>query len=341
MKIKEEVVLKTRLSNYELLRIVAMLLVMFGHSLLRLHLYYGSDIPLMAFIQSLSACVSTMGVGIYIAISGWFGIRFKVKGLLQYLFQVLFTLWAVYGLFIALNVTTFNAEGIKTSFGLFDGYWFIIGYLGLYLISPILNTFIEDASKKEYQLVMFLMIIFQCCYSWITAWFDYYNGYSIILFAIIYLTAAYFRKYPVAWIEKYAPWLFAMIVLVMALVATSSLIMFGHSARMVRDDNPLVIIACILLLLCFKKIHFQNRVINWLAASCFSVYLIHYNPYVFPYFMSGMKYVYDEYTGLVYCGTFVIALCAVYLICTLFDQLRVLAWHGVMVIYNKTNSKLC
>lgn len=59
MKIKEEVVHKTRLSNYELLRIVAMLLVMFGHSLLRLHLYYGSDIPLMAFIQSLSACVST------------------------------------------------------------------------------------------------------------------------------------------------------------------------------------------------------------------------------------------------------------------------------------------
>ena len=252
---------------------------------------------------------------------------------------MLFVLWAVYGLSIAFNVTTFDAEGVKISMGFYEGYWFIIGYLGLYIISPILNSFIEEASKKTFLMLLASLLLFQGFYSWLTAWYDYYNGYSIILFSSIYLTAAYFRKYPVAWVERYAPWLFAMIVVVMALVTTSSLTMFGHSARMVRDDNPLVIFACVLLLLSFKKLHFQNKVINWLAASCFSVYLIHYNPYVYPYFMSVMRYVYGEYAGLAYCGALVITLCAVYLICTLFDQLRVIAWHGVMAIYNKTHSK--
>ncbi len=330
---------KTRMSNYELLRIVAMLLVMFGHSHLRLHHFTGSETHLMTFLQSLSACVSTMGVGIFIAISGWFGIRYKTKGLVQYLFQVLFTLWGVYTLAIMMRVTSFNTIGIKESIGLYDGYWFIIGYLGLYIISPVLNFFIENASKKSFLALLISLLLFQSFYSWLTAWFDYYNGYSIILFSSIYLTAAYFRKYPVARIEKYAPWLFAIIVVVMALVTTYSLTMFGHAARMVRDDNPMAIIACVLLLLSFKKIQIQNKVINWLAASCFSVYLIHYNPYVYPYFMSVVRYVYGEYAGLAYCGALVIVLCAVYLICTLFDQFRVIAWHGVMAIYNKTHSK--
>lgn len=336
---------KQRDSNLELLRIVAMMLIMFGHFHGRMQPWVNTEIisthPTTSFIRVFLNCITTCGVDIFIAISGWFGIKFRVQGLAKYLFFVFFTLWFVYVLSVAFNITTFNAEGIKTSMGLYDGYWFIIGYLGLYLISQILTTFIEDASKKEYQLVLFLTIIFQCCYSWITAWYDYYNGYSIILFSIIYLTAAYFRKYPIGWVEKWAPLLFVLTVLVMACISTFSLWKFGHAARQIRDDNPLVILACIFLLLSFKKLKFQSRIVNWLAASCFTVYLIHYNPYVYPYFMSLMRYVYDEYAGLVYCGTFVIALCAVYLICTLFDQFRVIAWHGVMAIYNKTHSKLC
>lgn len=327
---------KARMSNYELLRIVAMSLVMFGHTHLRLHPFTESESTLMSFLQSLSACVSTMGVGVFIAISGWFGIRYKTKGLVQYLFQVSFVLWIVYALAIIIGVTSFNSIGIKESIGLYDGYWFIIGYLGLYIISPILNSFIENASKKSFLALLISLLLFQSFYSWLTAWYDYYNGYSIIMFSSIYLMAGYFRKYPVVWIEKYAPWLFALIAVTMALVTTCSLTVFGHAARMVRDDNPLVIFACVLLLLSFKQLHFQNKVINWLAVSCFSVYLIHYNPYVYPYFMSVMRYVYGEYTGVAYCVALVITLCVVYLICTLFDQIRIIAWNGVMAMYSKT-----
>lgn len=320
---------KKRLSNFELLRIVAMLLVMFGHSHIRLTSLENEEHSFMVFVDSMSACIATMGVGVFVAISGWFGIKFKLKGLLIYIFQILFILWGIYGAAIYFDVTEFDTEGVKTSLGFYDGYWFVISYLGLYIISPILNSFIENASKKSFQTVLLSLMLFQCYFSWITAWFDYYNGYSIVLFSVIYLIAAYFRKYPIEWVEKNSFGLLTLIIFTMAIIATVSLLGFENSARQVRDDNPLVILAEILLLLCFKKMKFQSRIINWLAASCFTVYLIHYSPFVYPYFMWIIKSLYNQYNGIGYVMMLLVVLFAIYICCTIIDQVRILAWNGL------------
>lgn len=308
-----------RSSNLELLRIVAMLLIMFGHSHLRIH-------QMSNFFDVILSCITTTGVGIFIAISGWFGIHFRKQGLAKYLFQVLFILWAVYGIAIALDITHFDAAGIKISLTFYEGYWFIMGYLGLYLISPILNSFIENTSKRQFQLVLLSYYLFQGYYSWLSAWYDYYGGYSIILFGGIYLTAAYLRKYPITFLQKNAHWILVGTILLMSLIAYFSLMKLGHAARQIRDDNPLVILVSVLFVLCFSKLKFQSRFVNWMAASCFAVYLIHYNPFVYPYFMQLIRDVYAQYNGLMYGLVLLLALVMVYVICTLFDQLRVVSW---------------
>lgn len=331
-----------RISSFELLRIIAMLLVMLGHSHLRIDPLVQSAPSLMLFVKSLTACVATMGVPIFIAISGWFGIRFKISGLAKYLFQVLFILCAVYGLSIAIGLSEFNSDGIKTSMGFYEGYWFIIGYLGLYLFSPILNSFVDNAPRRTFRIVLISLLLFQCYFSWLTAWFDYYNGYSIVLFAVNYLTAAYFRKYPITWIDKYAPLLFVLTIMIMAAIVTFSLWKFGHAARQVRDDNPLVILASVLLLLSFQRMRFQSSVINWLAASCFSVFLIHYSPYIYPYFISISTNIYNQYNGIVYCVLLLGLLLVTYLCCTFFDQLRLFLWQvGTMIFRKGNNRKVC
>ena len=310
---------RIRNSNVELLRIVAMMLIMFGHSHLRLH-------PMSNFFDVLLGCVTITGVGIFIAISGWFGIHFRIQGLAKYLYQVFFTLWVVYGLAIAFGVTELNLAGVMISLSFFDGYWFIMGYLGLYLISPVLNSFIEYATKRECQILLLSYFLFQCYYSWLSAWYDYYNGYSIVLFGGIYLTAAYVRKYPVQWIQKNAVMLLVGVLFFMLIIAYFSLLNFGHAARQIRDDNPLVILISLLMVICFSKMKFQSKVINWLAASCFAVYLIHYSPFIYPYFMQLMRDVYAQYDGLMYGLTLLFALMMVYVLGTLFDQLRILSW---------------
>lgn len=310
---------RIRSSNIELLRIVAMILIMFGHSHLRIH-------HASTFIDVLLSCITTTGVGVFIAISGWFGIHFRLQGLAKYLYQVFFTLWMVYALAIAFGVAKINIDGIMISLSFYEGYWFVIGYLGLYLISPILNSFIEHARKIECQILLLSYFLFQCYYSWLSAWYDYYNGYSIVLFGGIYLTVAYIRKYPVQWIQKNAVMLLVGVLFFMSVIAYFSLLNFGHAARQIRDDNPLVILVSILMVICFSKMKFQSKVINWLAASCFAVYLIHYSPFVCPYFMQLIRDVYAQFDGLIYGFTLLFALVMVYVLCTLFDQLRIVSW---------------
>ena len=85
---------KQRDSNMELLRIIAMLLVMIVHadfralscpSTLDTNLY-----PDSSFLRFFVESVSIICVNVFVLLSGWFGIRLKKERLLELGFQVLF-----------------------------------------------------------------------------------------------------------------------------------------------------------------------------------------------------------------------------------------------------------
>lgn len=322
-----------RLSGIELLRIVAMMFVLLGHSYLRINSTPPSEAVgsncIKSFLDVLLSCVATTGVDIFIAISGWFGINYKPQGLLKYIFQVLFTILLVYGFSIALHIVSFDTGCIKVCLTFYEGYWFVVGYLGLYIISPILNSFIESATKNEYKIVLLSFYIFQCYYSWLSSWYDYYNAYSVLLFAGIYLTTAYLRKYPISWLEKHPVKILVGVVLIMTTIAYTFYALSGHYARQIRDDNPLVILVSILFLFVFKQLRFHNKLINWFAASCFTVFLISYHPSIYPNFMIIMQELYDNYHGLIYGAILILSLMSVYIACTIVDQLRVFTWRGL------------
>lgn len=320
-----------RKSGIELLRIVAMMLVMFGHTHCQTNFYLPqtADIlshPFHSFFQLLYSCITTTGVGIFIAISGWFGIKFSIKGLSKYLFQVAFILFFIYGTALLFFDVSFCLQGIKYCLALYEGYWFVLGYLGLYIVSPILNHFIEYATKKEYQRFLLTFYTFQCFYSWLTSWYSYYNGYSIILFCGIYLTAAYLRKYPIYLLQQHAVKFLVATILVMTSIAFFATWTIGNTGRQIRDDNPLAILACVLFVLSFNKLKFQSQFVNWLAASCFAVYLIHFSPFIHPYLMTTTSSIYWQYDGLIYVALLFAELLIVYITCTLFDQLRIHSW---------------
>ena len=50
-------------------------------------------------------------------------------------------------------------------------YWIVKAYLGLYLFAPVINSFIENASKKQVQIFLISFYLFQTVYAWI-----YHNG---------------------------------------------------------------------------------------------------------------------------------------------------------------------
>lgn len=329
---------KTRLSNFELLRILSIFGVLYGHGVGMVNeLPSGaiiSEKPFSSFFYIFFSSIFMGGVNVFILISGWFGIRPSKKGILKYLFQVLFLLWGIYLICIASGLTDFNLSGIKICLGFTEGYWFIMAYLGLYLLAPILNVFIETVSKRQFQMVLCALFIFQCYYSWFSSYVNYFGGYSIVFFCILYLTGRFIKLYPVRLVYKHSLLLYGCLIVFIALVSIISLLLFGHALRFLRYDNPFLIMACVCLLVSFDKIKLQSKLINWIAGSCFAVYIIHFNPFVLKSFLFVARRLSNMYSGIPYSGAIVVFLVTVFLICTFLDQIRIIVWKRLAKIFS-------
>lgn len=330
----------SRYSGVELLRVLAMMAIMLGHS----HSQFKSlpdhefitNHPLAAYINLFFTSITVSSVNIFIAISGWYGIKFKVEGLCRFIFQVFSISILPYCIILLLKHQTLTVDGIRQSLTFYEGYWFVIGYLGLYILSPMLNAFIQYSSKANYNLLLLCLFLFQSYYSWISSWYDYFGGYSIVLFIFIYLLSAYIRKYSPHFFFCHlnSIWIFA--VLLQAAVAMLSLYYFNNAGRQLRYDNPVVIMTSVILIVYASKISWKNKIVNWLAASCFTVYLLHYNPFVYPYFKSLFYRIYTTYDGVMYSCVLLTVLFGVYVICTLIDQVRLMMWnYSLRIFQNK------
>ena len=61
------------------------------------------------------------------------------------------------------------------------------------------------------------------------------------------------------------------------------------SSRMCCYSNPIVIFSAILLFLYFAQLKLNNRLINWLGASSFAVYLLHCSPNMYELYLNSIK----------------------------------------------------
>lgn len=332
---------KQRQSNIELIRILAIFFVLIGHAgianggLLPDMNDFRSD-TLVSGIKLTLSCVTVGGVDIFVLISGWFGIHAGKRGLGKFIYQVAFLLWGIYAFFIVAGKAGISIDNIKAAFGIYEGYWFVMAYLGMYILSPVLNSFAETAGKRQFQLVLIAFYAFQTYYSWFWSMVNYFNGYSIVLFCGLYLTARYCRLYPIR-ILQHHPWkTYPAMVIALALLSTVGIIVTGHPLKMLRYDNPLVIISALAMLHGFSHLHFQSSVINRLAKSCFAVYIIHFNPLIFPYFSSGVKLIASQYSSVLFALAITLYLIAVYVICAFIDTIREVSWN---IIYNQLVNK--
>jgi len=323
--------IRQRQSNIELLRIISIFFVLIGHAFgVVLGLPGTHDIgtePLNSFLRILLGAVALGGVNIFVLISGWFGIHPSKKGLAKYLYQVAFLLWGIYAVALLSGKAELNIVGIKTSMGIYEGYWFIMAYLGLYLLSPVLNAFVENATKRQFQVLLIGFYLFQCYYCWIMGMVNYFNGYSITFFCGLYLTARYVRLYSIQFMERNAWKIYVGITLLLAVAGTVGIRFVGSPLKLLRYDSPLEIVACVCFLLGFLKIKLQSSVVNTLAKSCFAVYIIHFNPFVFPYFRMGVEWIDHSCSSVVFVTTMFLYLIVVYLICSVIDNLRLLSWN--------------
>ena len=188
-----------RQSNMELLRLVAMMMI------LVMHMDYGAfglptaesveNAPMTTFGRIFVEHLCLVAVNVYVLISGWFGIRPKMKSFVRLMLQVATYSIIITGAFLLLGKTTFKIGYVTDMLIIGKQYWFVVSYLLLYLVSPILNTFVEHSSKREFQWMLLVFFGFQFVYSWIFGLEEFAGGYSALSFMGLYLLARYVKIY--------------------------------------------------------------------------------------------------------------------------------------------------
>ena len=327
--------MKNRSSNFELLRIVSMLLVMVVHANFSTigapTIEDWNVAPHITFVRHLVESLSIVCIDVFVLISGWFGIRFSMDRLKEFVFQILFFSLGGFAFFMLTSshpLTTFN---IKNLFLFNSGdYWFIKAYLILYILSPALNSFVATATRRQFQVMLGSYLLFMFVYGWLEPASIQFtmNGTTALSFIGLYLIGRYVRQYSPIFKNRNT-YLFLYIGLSLLLAFISCVMMnyglrVSLSSRLYNYGNPLVILSSVSLLLYFSRLKFHSNIVNVIAASSLAVYLFHCNEYVFPYYRMLMK---SLISGSNY--GFILALFAIlgiFILSVLIDRVRMLSY---------------
>ena len=234
----------SRASNFELLRILAMLFILILHANF-LAFRFPSQVaihsrPLLALGQVWSEALAIVGVNVFILISGYFGIRTRIKGIVSLLFQALFYTVGVYCTLVILGIEPFDQGTFVDSLMPLHrkSEWFLPTYLSLMLFAPLLNAFVRLTDERGLRHYLLLFFLIEFLLGFMNDQLEVKDGYSLFSFAGIYLVGRYLRLYP----ERLKGWrgsnfLFAYIGITLA--QSLALILYAYISKESIMASPL------------------------------------------------------------------------------------------------------
>lgn len=273
-----------RNSNIEFLRILCMLMVVILH-----FNNHGANTGIVNMPSQLTPALTwgflvesfcIIAVNCFLLISGFFSISLKWRSVLKFYLQCFFIGMFAYLLYVWLSPATISCAAIFERLLAFthNGWWFVVSYVGLMLVSPIINRAVDGLSKRQMLSALGLYAIVIIYLGWYQQVEPTHNGCSLINFIFIYLVGRYIGKYvEIGDIQRYR-WLWLLGYVLTALIIFALVMLRYHCGweiRYVFDYNhPLVIIAAVMLFLFALSFSFKSRAINWIASSVFSTYLL-------------------------------------------------------------------
>lgn len=329
---------KERMDNIELLRIIAMLMVVSLHFLSRGGINSNANFPSgIYYLSSFWDAISIISVNIYIIISGYFLVEsnFKISKLIYIIVQVFTYSFGFYLLGLGLGLVRFNVlDLVKSLLPLLTyQYWFASVYVGLYIIFPFLNKGIKAMDEKQHRILCIILFVM----------FDFYlpskalgvNGYSIMWMMSLYIFAAYLRLYykPTGRVTSKLMLLYCIPTIL--LPCTRFLIDFvgklinrdlsGYSKFFYKNNSIFVCASSIALFVIFLNIKIKSiviqKIIRLIAPLTFGVYLVHNNPTIRDAlwsFIRPYRFMYETGFFLVGCAI----VCVIFIISAVIEYCR-------------------
>ncbi len=301
----------------------------------------------------------------FLAISGWYGIRFTWKKW--------FMLWGMTAFY---SVLSFALAGVAVHLGWLPklhefkiyGGWFIGVYLALMLLAPILNAGLEEIYKTSSRALLYFWtgLIFLMFFAWLPSvgvLFKQYAGgeiagmgcFSIITVCVTYMTLRIARLFEADKVlsTKCLWWVLAILVIAFIMVVnayaqiTWSVNPKANCGIVMRPFGyhvPFVFLASAVALLLFQRWRppsWLTRVCAFLGPSMLAVYLLHVCS------ESGKILTFRMPTTWVrthwsFLPDWCMVLCVVtycFFLCVGIDLLRRGVWHGMKKLYARYMTK--
>lgn len=282
-----------RNSSLELLRIVAMLMIVAFH----FFRHGGFDFPEDSFTVNriyyqFLLMFGNFGNAVFVLISGYFLIlsdRLKPQRLINLWLRMVFYSAAFYAASVLIGRADFGAKGILSVLRPVTKFrwWLASTYIILYLIHPYLNMFLKRMTKEEYRKFLAAVFCYWCIIPMLSK--SNFGANALINFMCLYSLAGYFRLWADdVYGKKYILYgaIFAVMNFVMILLLDAAVMKFPvlseyavHFTGLMNCQEilrPLVVLTALSLVLGFKGFDVtQRKIVNVIAATSFGVYLIH------------------------------------------------------------------
>lgn len=248
---------------------------------LNLHNFWGYDHGdgigqiLDFFRESTSICA----VNVFLLISGYFGIRWKLKSFYNLVYQLFFYGFGVYLAACAVGVVDFSVKGFLSNATCTYTHWsFIKHYILLYFFSPVLNAFVNRGSNRQL-LIFIIVLVF--CENFISRDNRFTN------YCVMYLTGRWMNVTDAVRNWKINPKLYYWIVTIAITILVYLFFSYtpiNTAKRMTKFvlgydyAAPLIIFQAVCLFLIFARMQFKSKFVNWCANSCLAIFLIHMHP---------------------------------------------------------------
>ncbi len=316
---------KQRLINMEVLRILAMAMVVSLHYLgkgeilpeLTSEASFGTTGHLAWILETLSICA----VNTYVLISAYFLTEtgFRCKRILSLICQVLFytiltpLVLSALGIIHISDFTTYDFLQNLLPIQMMQ-YWFVSAYVLLFLFAPILKVAVHAMGRKQHGAVSVIRLIMESLFKTILpVRLELDNlGYDALWFMVVYLIAAYIRLYGIPFLEKknHAISLYFLglgILFGFTMLIRQIFLRTGQLTNYmdtIYGYNQLLNIGCaVCLFYCFKNWTYPRgkvasalgKVILTVAPCTFGIYLLHEQ--------NQMRYLWQFWLGAEACTT--------------------------------------
>lgn len=275
-----------RKSNFELMRIVSMFLIVMHH-----YAIHGNFINInnqtKVFLDIFSLG-GKLGVNSFVILSGYFLVNSKMNcyKIFSLALPVYLCSWffIIISYFLGLTSLSFN-DVLISLFPILTGhYWFITNFLLLYISVPIINKLVLTISKEQYKKVLYFLFMLWC---FIPTFINVDLGYSNFnWFVFLYLFSAYMKLYGIEVLNNklrnfYIFSIFNILLIISVIMindlSSSYSFLDGKELHFAKMNSLLMFFLSISYFCVFKNISLYKGLINYFSMSMFTVYLVHDN----------------------------------------------------------------